>query len=305
MTDFRFCWVVAVKPEAQAVMDYFSLRRDENASSGGFPVYRNHDSGVVLTLSGPGKTNASAATAWLGAKIIGESRGPSAWINFGIAGAGNAGVGELFRAGKVVDWATGKSCFPQAVWPKKADLPVATVRTVDRPTGDYPEGNILIDMEASGFLPLARKFAGNELAQVFKVVSDTPQEPLHQIKGALVKDICRAALDRMKPTLKAMEALLAQESQRLADPPLFPEICDRWDFSTTNRHRLRRLLQLWGSTKSGGARTVDWFEAQRCRNGKDVIHALEKELWSDDPLHSRKGGIAEKMACPKDPKPCK
>jgi len=283
MKSGRFCWVIAIKPEAHSVIEHFSLKRDEAASRGGFPVFRNEESSVWLTISGPGKVNSAAATAWLEAKSSAQIAVPSIWINFGIAG-GNAGkLGEVFRAGKVKDESTGRSWFPQTVWKKKYDLPVTTLITVDRPTENYPEGNTLVEMEASGFLPMAWKFAGSELAQVFKVVSDNSKNQICDIDVNLVRKICGAALEKMLSLLGAMEGLLEEEAGRLADPELFAEICDRWHFSVTNRHRLRRLLQQRAARDfEGPPLSMECLEQRNFRNGKEIIAAFCEDLWSDD-----------------------
>ncbi len=206
--------------------------------------------------------------------------GPAAWINFGIAGGRADGLGELFRAGKVTDTATGRSWYPQAVWPKKFDLPVAEVITVDRADENYPEGRTLVEMEASGFLPMACKFAGSELAQVFKVVSDTPEHSIRDIDSKMVKEICTQALEKMVPVLTAIEKLTVEENRRLRDPELFGVVVETWHFSATNRHQLRRLLQQWGARKPGGkVLSLDWLVKHECRNGKEVIKLLREKLW--------------------------
>ncbi len=285
MNNGHFCWVTALKPEAHCVIEHFSLKRDDSASRGGFPVFRNEESSIWLTISGPEKINSAAAATWLEAKSATREVEPSAWINFGIAG-GNAGkLGEVFRAGKVRDEGTGRSWFPRAVWKRKYDLPVTTVLTVDRPTASYPEGNTLIEMEASGFLPMAWKFAGSELAQVFKVVSDNNENQISDIDANLVKEICGTALEKMLPLLGAIGGLLEEEGGRLADPELFAEICDRWHFSVTNRHRLRRLLQQRAARDlEGQPLSMESLERRNCKNGQEIIAVFCEELWADNQI---------------------
>ncbi len=50
MIEWHFCWVVALKPEAAPVIDRYALKKDDVASQGGFPVFRNEESTVWLTL---------------------------------------------------------------------------------------------------------------------------------------------------------------------------------------------------------------------------------------------------------------
>lgn len=282
MIPGRFCWVVALKSEADPLLQRFFLNRDEEASYGGFPIFRNEDASVWLTISGPGKVNSAAASTWLRSKSMIHSSEPAVWINFGIAGGSAGEVGDVFRAGKISDGSSGRSWFPQAVWPKKYDLPVVTIVTVDQPTENYRDKNTLIEMEASGFFPMASKFAGNELSQVFKVVSDTPNNPISGITADLVKKICGEALELMIPILGAMEVLRKEESVRLTNPILFEEVSEKWHFSATNRHQLRRLLQQIHARSTGECVvTMDWIVQRNVTDGKGVIRLLREELWGE------------------------
>ncbi|NNE92157.1 MAG: hypothetical protein HKN23_10960 [Verrucomicrobiales bacterium] len=165
----RTHWVIALKPEADAVIDRFGLKRIRNEQAG-FPIWHSEETGHWLVLSGIGKANAAAATAWLQA-VSGEPDEAVLWLNFGIAGHRNREIGSLIRAHKITDSATGKSWFPPAVWDRKHDIESGELLTVDLPTADYPELE-LVDMEASGFLGTATRFETAERVQVLKIVSD-------------------------------------------------------------------------------------------------------------------------------------
>lgn len=246
MGSGRLNWVVALMPEAQSVIKQFDLKRIESESSL-FPVYESADQCVGLVISGIGKVNAAAATASLAISSANAGRDAAGWINFGIAGCGDELFGETILAGKVTDNGNSRSWFPAATWPKKVDLPRREVLTVDEPVSVYPQNGSLVEMEASGFFATAIRSAPIELVQSLKVVSDDPAHSIEGISKVLVRELCDASLASIIPWLDAFRELIEMESARLSDPPLMSEWLDRFHFSATQTHQLRRLLTEWSA----------------------------------------------------------
>ena len=61
--ELKICWVIALAPEANPIIDLFDLRLFSNELD--FPVYVNQENGHALVISGIGKTKAAAATTYL------------------------------------------------------------------------------------------------------------------------------------------------------------------------------------------------------------------------------------------------
>ncbi len=170
-------FVVALPAEAKPVVAFFQLKR--LAPHGDFPVYRSGS--VSLVVSGIGKAAAAAATEFLHG--LDSAQDKPIWINLGIAGHRDLPTGEALLAHSVTDAASGCQWRP----PLMVDLPLRTMSliTVDQPTFDYGQPGAF-DMEASGFLPTARRFTRPELVHCFKIVSDNQHSPARAINGKRV-----------------------------------------------------------------------------------------------------------------------
>ncbi len=237
-------------PEAQCLIERFSLKRVESESTL-FPVYESADQSVGLVISGIGKVNAAAATACLAMSSANVGRPAKGWINFGIAGCGDAVYGAPFLGGKVTDGATDRSWYPIPTWPKKTDLPRRPILSIDRPSDVYPKDGTLLEMEAAGFYPTALRTASVELVQVIKVVSDDPAHEISEINKEVVRSLCDEALAMTEPWLEAFLDLIGSESERLGDPHRMEKWTERYRFSVTQTHQLRRLLWEWVALSGG------------------------------------------------------
>ncbi len=234
-------FVVAFKAEARPLIEHFRLRRD---GAGPFPIFRR--GADALIVSGIGKAAAAAATAYLHATLAplrGDAAGgerDAVWLNVGIAGHGTRPVGEALLAHKVVDRASGRSWYP----PLAFKPPCATdqVITVDRPEREMASPGAY-DMEASGFVATAGRFASAELVHCLKVVSDGPDADLE----SLTPDVARRLVEKNVATVEAVAqacGALALELRRLeAEPPELDACLERWHFTVTERRELRRLLR--------------------------------------------------------------
>jgi len=155
--------VAALPAEARPIISRFDLKRVQ--PDRGLPLYRRGH--ISLVLAGPGKTNAAAATDFLGA-LVGRSADP-AFVNVGIAGHRERHIGEVLLASRIRDAACGRVWHPTL--PASGPWPVEALLTLDRPDLAYASDEML-DMEASGFYPTACGYARPELVQVLKVISD-------------------------------------------------------------------------------------------------------------------------------------
>lgn len=274
MPGFQLNWVVALRPEARAVIERFGLQRVDSVL---FPVYENERGNTRLVVSGPGKVNAAAATATLASMENGSQPDARGWVNFGIAGCGESCFGEIRLAGKVTDGGSGNSWFPGAAWPRKFDPPTGSVLTVEKPEEDYPTDGSLVEMEAAGFFPVAIRDATIELCQVLKVVSDDPEHPIEGIDKSLAFKLCQDALNECGDWLAAFNDLGGEEAARLADPPGLVELLKVAHFSVTRQHQLRRTLQQWNARFPGV--TVLETPIVDLRDAASILRELRKKLF--------------------------
>ena len=191
--------VVALPAEAQPITRLFKLRR--SLPDRGFPLYRRDH--LSLVVSGPGKLAAAAATAWLGAML--GAPGEAVWLNLGITGHSRRPLGQALLARRVIDAGSGRSWDPPIPFPPP--LETETLVTLDRPGERYdPRG--AVDMEASGFVTAALRFAPPQLVHCMKVVSDNEASPVTNINGARVRQWIAdrsAALEVLIDLLQGLE----------------------------------------------------------------------------------------------------
>jgi hypothetical protein len=155
--------VVAHPSEARPIVARYNLRPENGAVP--YPLYRSES--LSLIVSGPGKTAAAGAAAYLfGA---GGGRRDGGWVNVGMAGHVDLDIGRGVLAHKVIDDGSGQCWYPPVV--VETACPTSVVLTVERLEEDY-EGERLYDTEAAGFFAAASHFATSELVHGFKIVID-------------------------------------------------------------------------------------------------------------------------------------
>lgn len=269
-------WVIALRPEANPIIERFSMKLIKGLKSP-FPIYVDETGRNELIISGIGKANAAAATAFLAGVSPLDGR-VAGWINFGIAGGGADSYGSTALAAKVTDAGNGRSWYPAATWPRKLDLPRVSVLSLDLPSDAYPmEENVRFDMEASAFYSTVLKFASVETAHVLKVVSDDPEHPMKEISKEKVETLISNGLDSSEKWLWAFTAVLKNEAERLSDPEDFRLILDTFHFSETRQHQLRRLLQQRKARGITSFCDTVVLRAQ-CRNAAECLAFLELDL---------------------------
>ncbi len=238
---FRSCasgatlrFVVALEPEARPLIERYRLERDGEPAA--FEIYRKED--VALVVSGIGKAAAAAATSFL--YLAAGAEPDAVWLNVGIAGHGTRPVGEAVLAHRVHDRASGRSWYPPLVF----QPPCATdqVTTVDRPEREMNTPGAF-DMEASGFVATAGRFASAELVHCLKVVSDGPDSDLDRLTPRAARRLVGAQMPVVEAVAEACGKLSSELCRLEAEPPELDACLERWHFTVTERRELRRLLR--------------------------------------------------------------
>ena len=189
--------VTALPAEAKPIITRFDLKRVQPDL--GFPLYRRGP--VALVVTGPGKINAAAGTAFLGA--LGDYRQESVWVNLGIAGHTERRIGEVLLAGSATDAGSRRTWYPSL--PEYPPCPADSLLTLDRPDLDYEHAG-LIDMEASGFFPTACRYSSVELVQVLKIISDNRKKPAHELGAKQVRQLMGEILGTLEALLASLQA---------------------------------------------------------------------------------------------------
>ena len=244
---------------------------------GMFRIYRSES--MALVISGVGKSLSAAATGYLCGCSDGWRNAP--WINIGVAGHRNVDVGELIVANKIVDQSTAHSWYPPQL---VSNVDNSTLITVDKPEESYPE-RAAYDMEAAGFFPSATRCSSGELVQSIKVISDNPHQSIASLNARSIEQLITKNLSEIEQFIHRLSEL-SIEIKVLPHNGSLPELwANRWSFSVTQGHRLRRLLQRW-KVLIGDGETLDSVLGA-CKDGAAVLTALEARLNAEKPTYRR------------------
>jgi len=148
---------------------------------------------------------------------------------------------------------------------------------VDQP-GDYPEGDTLVDMEASGFYPVASRFSTRELVQCVKIVSDNAKNTWRDLKKEAVEDFVRDQMNEIAAGSNELLALSGDEMKRRADPLGYGDMLSAWHFTETEKHLLRGILRRRQVLVSGSDTPVSLCRMNEVKSGAEALCALREDL---------------------------
>lgn len=229
--------VTALDCEAHALIAHFKLVKI--AVPNQFNVYCNAQGSIYLIVSGMGRVNAAAATAFLYAHSGAQPQ--TCFLNIGIAGHRDFDLAEIFLIHKVTDMSCRKSWYP--FLPKKTALNTADLQTVDTVMDGYPE-QALQDMEGSAFFQAASCFVDHEQVSLLKIISDNQQQDTQAINKAKVKLWFEHNISQIDAIVMAFLNRSQQESVVAARPDL-TEYLEKWHFTHYQQHQLREYLRRW------------------------------------------------------------
>ena len=229
-------WVVALREEAEIILDYFKLKAVKDKTI--YPVYKNIEETHWLILSGIGRSNAAASTAYL--YCFSEASPYTSWINIGIAGSDKGNYGDLYLVDKISTYQGKKSTYPSTM--PKTSLPKMHLFTSDVTISDY-SAHELIDMEGSAFYDIASKLTSKEFICLMKIISDGPQNDIKEITKSKISNLIKENLFKITDVISYYERLSQKEMQVRQKPKLFYEIRSKWHFSSTQSYKLELLLR--------------------------------------------------------------
>lgn len=225
--------VVALPAEAKPLVDHWTLSRQDSCTV--YPLYAA--AGIRLIVCGPGKHAAVLATAFLAG--VASTPENELWLNVGIAGSAGYPVGTPVLANKVVDDVSGEIFYPTHAFHRIcASSSVVTVPEVENNYG----GSNVYDMEASGFLMAATRFAPSEQIQVFKVISDGPEAPPEHLAKDAVSALVKGTLAPLQTLCEELGAVQLAANPRHSHSHQWDCFRNRWHFTTSQQHQLHRVL---------------------------------------------------------------
>ena len=167
--------VVAMKREAAPLIRHWDLKEKKNDK-----IFYNKEKKINLIISGIGKKKAEDAAV----DIAKTTSKKAFFLNIGIAGHKHFKLGDIILVSKVTDSTSKYNWYPSLIW--KTKIKTSPLITVRFPKLKY-EKNLLYDMEASGFFKGARKFAGPEMVQSIKIISDNEDSSLLSITSKKIE----------------------------------------------------------------------------------------------------------------------
>ena len=229
-------WVVALKEEAQIILEHFKLKAVNEKTI--YPIYKNEQETHWLIISGIGRSNAAASTAYL--YSFSKASKYTSWVNVGIAGSEKGNYGDLYLVDKISTYQGKKSTYPSTM--PKTHLPKMHLFTSDIPISDYSAYE-LIDMEGSAFFDIASKLTSKEFICLMKVISDGPENDIKEITKSKISNLIKENLLKIIDVISYYERLSEEEFQITKKPDLFYAIKSKWHFTATQSFKLESLLR--------------------------------------------------------------
>ena len=257
-------WVIALHCEAKPVIDFYRLKKTPDHH--GFDLYQNENMQCVIT--GIGKINAAAATAWIAA--LNQHQASLAWINLGTAGGAEYEPGRIFWVSKISQQNASKHLFPVPTF--TSGFSTSACISLDEPSTDYHDTQIY-DMEASAFFAIATRFSSAEQVHCLKVISDNKQLKTGQNRTA-ISNLISPHMSDIDVFVTKLQALNQQLSQLEIDPADWRDILGLSHFSQTQQARLKTALRFL-LNRSYDSRSLR-AEITGLSSSKDILQTLDR-----------------------------
>ena len=264
--------ICALKCEAKSLIAHFRLKNCSDSTS--FPLYVSQDKQISLTISGVGKINAAAATAFTHAFL--QTIKQDIWLNVGIAGHKDLEIGEVIIAHKIIEQSSQQSWYPQILYSPPCQS--MEVLSCDHPASNYSDAifsGAVFEMEAAGFYATACRFATSELIHVVKIISDNQQHPADKISTPFVADLLKNKLEIIDQLIASLRQLAKDMDSPNESPDYYDQIIEQWRFTHTERNRLKSCLNRWHVLypDENPMKVLDGS-----LQGKDVINQITNKL---------------------------
>ncbi|MFT4888215.1 MAG: hypothetical protein ACJA2D_001852 [Pseudohongiellaceae bacterium] len=259
--------VVAHAIEAKPIIQRLGLK---SVNGGAFRRYQAQ--GVNLVVSGIGRVNAAAATAYLSAVTIDDSMYDPIWINAGIAGHKTFELGVSLIIRKITDPVTNRSYYPL---PIASSLPSSDLVTVDVPEEEYSQ-NAAFDMEGSAFWSIATKFSPIEFVQLLKIVSDNPENTINTLSKDKIETLMDELVVGLQLLITELQTLASQYNCAISLPTAYEKMVQRFNFTVTQSSQLRRACQQFKA--AGLEPKLEEISALKLQSAKQLLAEINAGL---------------------------
>jgi len=260
-------FICALKCEARSLIAHYRLKHSTDSES--FPLYISPDKQMTLTISGIGKINAAAATAFTHAFLYTEKQ--DIWLNLGIAGHKSLAIGEITLGHKIIDQANNYAWYPQIIFSPLC--PSVEIISCDKPVTDYTDA--LFEMEAAGFYATACRFASGELIHVIKIISDNQQQPAEKMSESFVAGLVKEQLTVIDQIAESLSSLANELDNSNDAPDYYEQIIEQWRFTHAQKSILKSCLNRWHVLCPG---KNPMKEIDKALHGKEVIYQITHKL---------------------------
>ena len=265
-------FICALKCEAKSLIAHYRLKKCTESTS--FPLFISQDKHISLTISGIGNINAAAATAFTHAFL--QTGKLDIWLNIGISGHIELGVGEITLAHKIVDLSNQHTWYPRILFSPPCQS--MEILSSDKPVTDY-ESSVpsepIFEMEAAGFYATACRFATSELIHVVKIISDNRQYPVNKISESIVDNLVKNKLSTIEQILESLNLLAKDLENSNEAPNYYDQIIKQWRFTRAERNLLRTCLNRW-HVLCPDENPME--ELEGIVRSKDIIHQITHKL---------------------------
>ena len=260
-------FICALKCEARSLITHYQLKHCFDSES--FPLYISPDKQISLTISGIGKINAAAATAFTHAFLHTEKQ--DIWLNVGIGGHKELEIGEVTLAHKIIDQANQCVWFPQIIF--SPPCPSVELLSCDQPATDYTDS--LFEMEAAGFYATACRFATSELIHVIKIISDNKKQPAEKMSESFVAELVKEKLAIINQIAEPLSLLANHLDNANEAPEYYEQIIEIWRFTHAESALLKSCLNRWHilCPDENPIKEID-----KSLHGKEVIYQITHKL---------------------------
>ncbi len=259
--------ICALQCEANPLIQHYRLKL--LGSPQPFSVYGNDNKSISLTITGIGRLNAAAGTAYT--KGFLESPDYNVWLNIGTAGHKSMEIGNAVLAHRIIDNTDNTTWYPQFVF--KPPCLTYDLKTLEKPSTEYDD--FLFDMEAAGFFATAIQFATSELIHSLKIISDNNHHPAAKPDKSFIEKLVAENIGLIDKIINTLGQLSLDLYETRKSPEYFNECTDRWHFTQYEKNSLSRLLIRWNAL-CPEQNPLQY--GKKINNGKEMISYLQNTL---------------------------
>lgn len=261
--------ICALRCEAQPLIEHY--RMTAVGSGNIFDCYIDRHHGVSLTISGPGKT--AAASAVIQTHMLLAAVRDDSWVNIGIAGHDKLDVGSPVVAHKVIDYATGRTWYPQLLFDNQ--ILSGSLITLDGPSDDYHD-TAMYDMEAAGFYDAVSRTSTLERCHSLKIISDNRVSAMNDINKKQIRRLIELNLGRITDFVTGLDSIASAPHTVKNDDPEYRQMLERYHFTHSQKLMLKKLLQRWRVLSPGTV--IDSSAHGNPGNSRELIACIKERL---------------------------